>query len=58
MANAPARLEQTILIEILSIARAALRSAVEAPTDHASLDAAGAALVAIALVVEAEVRLG
>ncbi|MDM8358827.1 hypothetical protein [Pandoraea communis] len=58
MANAAARHEQPALTEILSIARAALRAAVNAPTDDASLDAVGDALVAIARVVETEVRHG
>ncbi|UVA78025.1 hypothetical protein [Pandoraea commovens] len=58
MANAFARQEQSALTEILSIARTALRAAVNAPTDDASLDAAGDVLVAIARVVETEVRHG
>ncbi|MBV8271638.1 MAG: hypothetical protein JO067_05140 [Cupriavidus sp.] len=54
-ANVLARPEQTAFPEILAIVRTALREAIEAPNDRASLDVAGAALVAVATIVKAEV---
>lgn len=55
-ANAHARPEQTTLPQILAIVRAAMRDAVNAPTDRASLDVAGKALVAIAELARLEAR--
>lgn len=58
MPNAFARPEQTAFPQILAIVRAALRDAVAAPDDRASLDVAGAALVAVAAIAKAEVAHG
>lgn len=55
MPNALARPEQAAFPQILAIVRAALRDAVIAPDDRASLDVAGAALVAVAAIAQAEV---
>ncbi|SOY55788.1 hypothetical protein [Cupriavidus taiwanensis] len=55
MPNVLARPEQTAFPEILAIVRAALREAIEAPSDRASLDVVGAALVAVAAIAKAEV---
>ncbi|GJG95835.1 hypothetical protein [Cupriavidus pauculus] len=55
-ANALARPEQTVFPEIIAIVRVALRDAVDAPTERASLDIVGDALVAVATIAQAEVR--
>ncbi len=55
-ANALARPEQTVFPEILAIVRVALRDAVDAPTERASLDIVGDALIAVAAIAQAEVR--
>ncbi|EHP41246.1 hypothetical protein OR16_21146 [Cupriavidus basilensis OR16] len=55
MVNTFARPEQTAFPKILAIVRAALREAIAAPTDRASLDVAGAALVAVAAIAQSEV---
>lgn len=47
--------EQATLADILAIVRAAMRDAVVAPSDRESLDVAGAALVAVARRIRAEV---
>lgn len=56
MANEFARPEQTVFPQILAIVRLALRDAVDAPTERASLDIVGDALVAVAAIAQAEVR--
>ena len=58
MPNAFARPEQTAFPQILAIVRTALRDAVAAPDDRASLDVAGAALVAVAAIAKAGVAHG
>ncbi|EAP74585.1 hypothetical protein RRSL_04437 [Ralstonia solanacearum UW551] len=58
MLNAPARPEQPAFPQILAIVRTALRDAVAAPTDRASLDVAGAALLAVAAIVQARRHYG
>lgn len=56
MADSLARPEHLAFPEILNIIRAALRDAVLAPTDRASLDIAANALVTVAAIAKAEVR--
>ncbi|AXV85632.1 hypothetical protein CJO78_04595 [Ralstonia solanacearum] len=58
MPNALARPEQTAFPQILAVVRAALREAIAAPNDRAALDVAGAALVAVAAIAQAEVAHG
>ncbi|WP_248112003.1 hypothetical protein, partial [Ralstonia pseudosolanacearum] len=58
MLDAPARPEQPAFPQILAIVRTALRDAVAAPTDRASLDVAGAALLAVAAIAQARRRHG
>ncbi len=58
MLDVLARPEQPAFPRILAIVRTALRDAVAAPTDRASLDVAGAALLAVAAIVQARRHYG
>ncbi|CAG2159548.1 hypothetical protein [Cupriavidus numazuensis] len=55
MANVVSMREPAALTEILTIVRSALRDAINAPTDRASLDVVGDALVAVAAIAKSEV---